>query len=422
MGAITPDDRVILIADDESGIRQLVRLTISSNDYTVLEAEDGERAWTLIQHHRPGVAVLDVNMPGRSGLELIHAIKADPALAGTRVILLTGESDAENIRAGIAGGSNLLLTKPFSPRELLAAVQGGAPLPDVKAELTAADPVWTMAQPHLQDDLGAPISAILESLNLLDDERVLTDIAALRRGIAAAREQTLTLAQLAAAREGEHRARELAEAQQLRAVEDFRRAHDEAAALAGRLDHAYLDTITTLARAIEARDGYTGGHVERVRHYSLGIARTLGLGGDALRQLEFGAVLHDVGKIGVPDAVLRKPGPLDAEEWRAMRAHPEIGRRVLEGVAFLAPAIDAVAHHHERWDGRGYPAGLAGAAVPLAGRIVAVGDAFDAMASERPYRAGLPLDLALAEIERGRGTQFDPEIAAAFLEAAPRPG
>ncbi len=217
----------------------------------------------------------------------------------------------------------------------------------------------------------------------------------------------------------ERGARELAERQQLLAVNDFRAAHRDALALAQRLDSAYLETISSLAKAVEARDSYTGGHVERVRLYSQRIGEAAGVGGSALRQLEFGAVLHDVGKLGVPDAILRKPGPLDPEEWTSMRRHPEIGRLVLEGVGFLADALDAVACHHERWDGGGYPAGLAGEAIPLFARIVAVADTYDAMVTDRPYRCGLPVDVALAEIERGRGTQFDPEIARVFLADPP---
>jgi HD-GYP domain-containing protein (c-di-GMP phosphodiesterase class II) len=226
------------------------------------------------------------------------------------------------------------------------------------------------------------------------------------------------LAELRSARamvERERTARELAEAQQVRAVHDFRAAHAQALRLAERLDNVHLETITALARAVEARDDYTGGHVERVRRYSLGIAADLGLDGDAARFLEFGAVLHDVGKIGIPDAILRKPAQLDIDEWRLMRRHPEIGRRVMGGIAALTPALDAVASHHERWDGRGYPDGLGGSAIPLAGRIVAVADAFDAMTTDRPYRAALAREVVLAEIERGRGSQFDPDVAAAFL-------
>ena len=206
-----------------------------------------------------------------------------------------------------------------------------------------------------------------------------------------------------------------AQAQQLRAVTDFRAAHKDALALAERLDSAYFETISAIARAVEARDSYTGGHVERVRLHSRRIGETLGLSGTALRQLEFGAVLHDVGKIGIPDAILQKPSSLDPEEWTFMRHHPEIGRRVLEGIGFLADALDAVGCHHERWDGAGYPDGLLGPSIPLFGRIVAVADAYDAMVTDRPYRPGMRPEVALAEIERSRGTQFDPDIAALFL-------
>jgi HD-GYP domain-containing protein (c-di-GMP phosphodiesterase class II) len=213
----------------------------------------------------------------------------------------------------------------------------------------------------------------------------------------------------------ERKARELAEGQQIRAVEDFRTSYRRAAALAKKLEEAYLETITALANAVEARDHVTGDHVERVRSMSLRVGRTLNLNSDALRQLEFGAVLHDVGKIGSPDAILGKAGPLTPSEFATMRDHPIIGRRILEGVSFLAPALPAVEAHHERWDGTGYPHGLAGEAIPLAGRIVAVVDAFDAMTSDRPYRAGLSVETARAELIAGKGTQFDPAVVDAFL-------
>ena len=207
----------------------------------------------------------------------------------------------------------------------------------------------------------------------------------------------------------------LADAQAQRAVRDFRAAHHQALVLAERLDSAYLATITALARAVEIRDHRTGGHVERVRRAALEVAKTLGVEGDALRDLDFGALLHDVGKIGVPDAILSKEGPLTTEEHQVMRGHPEIGRRMLEGIPLLQSALDVVLYHHERWDGSGYPRGLAGATIPLAARIVAVVDVYDSMTSHRPYRAGLTPNVALVEIGRGRGTQFDPVVVDAFL-------
>ncbi|MBI3964969.1 MAG: response regulator [Chloroflexi bacterium] len=184
-------------------------------------------------------------------------------------------------------------------------------------------------------------------------------------------------------------------------------------------ERAYLETMVALAKAIDARDPYTGGHVERVRRYSLHLARRQGLSGDALRQLEFGALLHDVGKIGIPDAILTKPEPLSDQEVAVMRRHPDIGRRMLEGLQFLDVALSAVRFHHERWDGLGYPEGLAGDAIPLAGRIVAVADAFDALTTDRPYRHGLTAADALAEVERGAGAAFDPVLARSFVADPP---
>ena len=214
---------------------------------------------------------------------------------------------------------------------------------------------------------------------------------------------------------------ELANGQALRAIRDFRAARREATALAGRLDGAYLETVAALARAVEARDGTTGGHVERVRRSSLLLADTLQLAGESRRHLEFAAVLHDIGKLGLPDAVLTKPGPLSAEERAVMEQHPLIGRRVLEGVAFLTPVLDAVAGHHERWDGRGYPGGLAGTAIPLAARIIAVVDAYDAMTTSRPYRPARTVAAARGELERCRGSQFDPDVVDSFLRSTGGP-
>lgn len=177
----------------------------------------------------------------------------------------------------------------------------------------------------------------------------------------------------------------------------------------------YLETVTALARATEARDQYTGAHVARVRVHSRRIGLALGLRGASLRQLGVGAVLHDVGKIGLPDSVLCKKGPLTPADWVLVRRHPEIGRRMLAGISFLRESLDAVTHHHERWDGRGYPSGLAGEAIPLLGRIVAVADAYDAMTSDRSHRRALAAEDAFAEVAGGRGHAFDPAVVDAFV-------
>jgi HD-GYP domain-containing protein (c-di-GMP phosphodiesterase class II) len=208
-----------------------------------------------------------------------------------------------------------------------------------------------------------------------------------------------------------------AEQQLLAYARDLRQAYVQERARRQELQEAYLATVRVLAAAIETRDAYTGGHVERVAAYSVAIGRELGWDAERLYRLELGALLHDVGKIGIADDILRKPDRLTDEEWVIMRQHPEVGARMLQHVPFLRHSLGCVLYHHERFDGRGYPTGLAGAAIPLEARVVAVADAFDAMTSTRPYRRALPLAVALAEIERCRGTQFDPEVADAFLRA-----
>lgn len=184
-----------------------------------------------------------------------------------------------------------------------------------------------------------------------------------------------------------------------------------------KLERAYHDTLIVISNAIEMRDHYTVGHTWRVTHFALEIARTLGWSEEQLKICEMGGLLHDVGKIGVDDAVLQKTARLTDEEYAKMKVHPERGARMLRDVEFLLPLIPYCLYHHERYDGRGYPFGLQGEAIPLEGRIIAVADTFDAMTSNRPYRKGLPPDVALAEIEKGKGSQFDPVVADALIRA-----
>lgn len=183
-----------------------------------------------------------------------------------------------------------------------------------------------------------------------------------------------------------------------------------------------------LMQAVEAKDAYTGGHLRRVGDYAVAVGDKLGLRGRDLETLHYASLLHDVGKLGVPESVLRKEGPLDASEVAMMRRHPEIGARLLERLDLLNCAAPLVLHHQERFDGDlagqhpGYPRGLAGEAIPLGARIIAVVDAFDAMTTTRPYRAALPPDEAMAVLRRERGRQFDPRVVDAFLDClAERP-
>jgi response regulator RpfG family c-di-GMP phosphodiesterase len=181
------------------------------------------------------------------------------------------------------------------------------------------------------------------------------------------------------------------------------------------LEDTYRSTLDALGSAIDTRDVGTQAHSRRVRSYTLALARAHGVPEAALRDMEHGVLLHDIGKIGIPDAILLKPGPLTPAEWKVMRRHPEIGRRLIEKIPFLRGALPVVYHHHERWDGTGYPAGLRGEDIPLGARVFAVADAFDAMTFDRPYSRAISFDKATEEIQRCTGTQFDPAVVATFL-------
>ncbi len=191
----------------------------------------------------------------------------------------------------------------------------------------------------------------------------------------------------------------------------------ENARLYEELKNTFIETAEALATSIEARDPYTGGHTKRVVHYSLAVGRELGLDEEELEQLEVAAVLHDIGKIGVDDAVLRKPGKLEPDELAQMRRHPEIGADILSKVEALKDIIPAVLHHQEAYNGSGYPMGLSNDDIPLFARIIAVVDTFDAMTTDRPYRKALPHEVALDELKRCSGSQFDPQVVDAFIRA-----
>jgi HD-GYP domain-containing protein (c-di-GMP phosphodiesterase class II) len=175
--------------------------------------------------------------------------------------------------------------------------------------------------------------------------------------------------------------------------------------------------LAALSQAIEARDPYTRGHSERVSSLAQVVAGRLGWNPSRLGALRLGALLHDVGKLNLNEALLRKPGPLDEHEFGEVKRHPQAGAKLIRGFETLRPALPYVLFHHERWDGHGYPSGRSREQIPLGARIVAVVDAFDAMISMRPYRRPLPVRSALAELERGAGTQFDPGVVRAFLAA-----
>jgi HD-GYP domain-containing protein (c-di-GMP phosphodiesterase class II) len=218
--------------------------------------------------------------------------------------------------------------------------------------------------------------------------------------------------------EGElgQRTREAAEKEQQleRYAADLRETFKEERARAQELRRSYMLTVRALASAVEARDAYTGRHAERVAAYGLQIASAAGMQLGDEPQIEFGFLLHDAGKVAVPDAILFKPGPLTPPERAIIEQHPLTGWEIVRDIEFLGAARDVIRSHHERWDGNGYPDGLAGTEIPLSARVFAVADTLDALTTTRPYRRASSFARARAIITRDSGTHFDPEIIAAY--------
>jgi response regulator RpfG family c-di-GMP phosphodiesterase len=335
--------RRILLVEDDPSLRLVLRATLGTAEGTIEEAGSAEEARELARFWRPSLVILDVGLPGMSGLEFCKDLTEKAIYESPDVILLTGgEVDAAEARAA---GAASLLRKPFSPLDLIGTIDRiieGQPMPPTGPEPVAKDQL-------------------------------------------------------------------LAYARDLSHVVQSERAHRRL------LQHAYRQTVTALTDALEARDRVTGHHALRVHRYALEL--TEAIEPDLLEDpsLEYGFLLHDVGKIGIPDAVLDKPGPLSDDEVRLMRRHPLIGAELLEGVPLLdGEGLQVVRHHHERWDGAGYPNGLQGEEIPLGARIFAVADALDAMTTERPYRRAGSWEDALDEILRSSGSQFDPRVVGAL--------
>ncbi len=182
----------------------------------------------------------------------------------------------------------------------------------------------------------------------------------------------------------------------------------------------YVATMTSFAQVVEAKDRTTAGHLDRTQRLGMAIAEAVDPAMAVLPQTRYGFFLHDIGKVGIPEHILCKRGALDAAEWAVMREHPTIGAHIVEPIRFLSGAVAIVRSHHERWDGTGYPMGLRTTQIPLAARVFAIADSFDAMTNDRPYRAAMPADVAMDEIVAGSGTQFDPDVVETFLDLVER--
>ena len=378
----------ILLADDQDRVRRLMAATLGSAQWELLYARDGEEALCIAEEAQPDIVLLDVTMPKIDGLEVCRRLKNSAATRHIAVVMLTALRDEESrVRANLAGADEYFV-KPFSPLALVSRLQ--ALLPQRPA---------ASAQEPLAPGLRAGGLGLLGSGGAMLPPETPAIVTTLAQTGSTGNTTTITAP----------------EAQQLLAyARDLNQSLEQVRRVYNELERSYLQTIEALAAALDARDSATEGHCQRVTGCTLIIGEHLGIQGAEMTTLHYGAALHDIGKIGIPDAILGKPDRLTEEEWALMRQHPELGERIISGIQFLRSAMPIVLHHHERWDGAGYPMGLKGEDIPLGARIFMVSDAFDAMISNRPYRRGMPYEQALREIRHVSGKQFDPVVVEAF--------
>ena len=322
----------ILIVDDEEAIRRLLHQKLSDEGYQCLEAVNAEQALEKLVSNAISLVILDVRMPGKSGIELLPEIKA--SYPSTVVIMATATTDTNIAIQCMKLGAYDYITKPFNLDEFTISI--GRALEKRRLELENKE-----YQQHLEDKVA---------------------------------EQT------------------------------------------GRIRASFLNAIRALAYALEAKDKYTSGHSQRVADISATIAKEVGLSGESVDRIVLAGLVHDIGKIGVTESILNKPERLTNDESRHVQKHPGIGERILAPIADDEEILRLVRSHHERYNGSGYPDGLKDTQIPLGARILAIADAYEAMTSERPYRKAMNAKAASTEIERGKGTHFDPGVADAFLK------
>ena len=349
-------EHTVLFVDDEVNILKALQRLLRNEPMRVLTASRPQEAIALLDREQAQAVVSDQRMPDMSGVDLLSTVRERH---GDIVrMMLTGYTEMNiAVEAINKGEIYRLITKPWNDDELKATLRQAFDHYDLKGEIKRLNQVTREQNFKLQD------------MNKNLEGKV--------------RERTKQLA---------------AKNQELRT--------------------AYIQTIRALAEAIDAKDAYTRGHSERVAVYASKIARQMGMRTEMIERVYFAGLLHDVGKIGVPDAIITKPDKLDKEEYEQIKQHPEIGAKILEPVEFLRHIVPCVRHHHEWFDGsnRGYPDRLAGDQIPLPSRVIIVADTVEAMTSDRPYRKAMPINVVIEEMHKFSGSQFDPACANAMLK------
>jgi len=475
--ASAPEALRVLVVDDNASLLRFLVSAFSANGCAVSQAAAAEQALSLIADQTFDLVVSDIKMPGLSGLDVLRAVKGKQP--GTPVVLITGNPSVNSAVFGLRHGAYDYLPKPFSIREiqqLLARVRrdrqrwdGQVPLPAGLTEelsrrqlgvevlfrigdlalkgletTTFVDEVLKLVVQSIKSDAAlvllrdeqgrftssqqgeAPlVTRLLSMLQQSFDELIATGgkellplttgaespeaVAAVIPGV------DRSMGVICLAREAVNGGFLPDERELLLGYAQTTAVSLQKLILRENVERNLVDTITAFVNAIESKDRYLKGHSARVALYAGEIAHLLGMTSEMADVVRRGAMLHDLGKLSIMDTILSKPERLTADEFTIIKSHPVVGAKILEPLRFLQRETCAVRHHHERFDGTGYPDGLRGEDIPLVARVVTVADVFDAITSNRPYRTALPLTEAREEIARGCGSHFDPVVAEAFL-------
>lgn len=441
----------ILVVDDSMLIRKAIQYELSRLGAHVTQAKDGLEGLEKAHQDAYDLIISDVDMPRMDGFTLCEKLKADPATAKTPVVICSSQDSEEAIDKGFHAGADGYLPKSDGSAGFRRAIRDVLDRADivrdriimvvddssfirsgVSDELTKAgfqvvtanngkdalDKLESGTTPDLIiSDLEMPILGGMEFLRTLRQHDIwhsipfvvmtsMADQGTIRRlyraGAAAYIPKPFNAPHLV------HTVEKLLSDNFIKLLREKERLQSEHGLL--------LASITSLIQALEARDLYTRGHSEAVAEIAVGMGQTMGLTQDELEQLEIAARLHDLGKIGIPDSVLLKPGKLTKEEFEIIKTHPSIGADILRPIPSMSVLIPAVQSHHERLDGKGYPQGLKGSQIPLFARIIAVGDIYHALTSNRPYRDPMPEDRVLQIIDEARGDHLCPECVNIFLK------
>ncbi len=450
----------ILVVEDEVTIREFCRLLLR-REYDVAVAEHGQAAIELLTTQTFDLVVTDLQMPYLDGLALVQYLRTH--CLETDVIVMTAHATVETAREALKLGALDYISKPVDAEQLQKTIRTALELRRVRHEKERLSDLVLMYQ--FSQAIATSLDIAEQTDRLL--EFIIRRFAPIHIGLSLIDTDGETLVALTGAAKHEHLPITAFDEEQLRITHhqlinvppvpanrllevvlrsrdrpigmltlgrsESQPAFDAAerhlievfasqAAVAldnARLYHALKDqheqTIAALVGAIEARDSYTYGHSRQVTRYAVKLARELGLSDAEIEQIHYAGLLHDIGKIGVRDDILLKPGPLTAEELLVMQRHPEIGVRILAQIRGLRDVLPIIAAHHERVDGKGYPRGLRGEEIPLGARILAVADAFEALTADRAYRTALDAEQALQILQRGRGIHWDAHVVDAFI-------